>query len=137
MAETTGIDVEALIEENAAARAELMQAIDALPPERRAEVVHGDWAISDVVAHVATRKGEIKGWDERAWARRKARWRTSDEGCQASQKCRRRVEEIFGWMKTIGGLRKARFVARWKIQEHAYAAAATFNFIRLAKIEAG
>ena len=91
----------------------------------------------DVVPHVATRKGEIKGWDERAWARRKARWRASDEGYQASQKCRRRVEEIFGWLKTIGGMRKMRFVGRWKIQEYAYAAAATFNFMRLAKIEAG
>ena len=49
----------------------------------------------------------------------------------------RRVEEIFAWLKTIGGMRKARFVGRWKIQEYAYAAAATFNFMCLAKIEAG
>ena len=87
--------------------------------------------------HVATRKGKIKARDERAWARRRARWRASSEAYQASQRCRRRVEEIFGWLKTIGGMRKARFVGRWKIQEYAYAAAATFNFMRLAKIEAG
>lgn len=91
----------------------------------------------DVVPHVATRKGEIKGRDEGARARRRAKRRASDEGYQASQKSRRRVEEIFGWLKTIGGMRKLRVVGRWKIQEYAYAAAATFNFIRLAKIEAG
>ena len=87
--------------------------------------------------HVATRKGEIKARDEQAWARRKARWRERGEGYQASQRCRRRVEEIFGWLKTIGGMRKMRVVGRWKIQEYAYAAAATFNFIRMAKIESG
>ena len=90
----------------------------------------------DVRPHVATREGKIKGRDEGAWARRRARWREQSEGYRASQRSRRRVEEIFAWLKTIAGMRKARFVGRWKIQEYAYAAAATFNFIRLAKIEA-
>ena len=90
----------------------------------------------DVVPHVATRKGEIKARDEAGRARRKARRRERSKGYRASQRCRRRVEEIFGWLKTIGGLRRARFVGRWKIQEYAYAAAATLNFIRMARIEA-
>lgn len=90
----------------------------------------------DVVPHAATRNGTVKGTDAAALARRKAQWRATGEDYQASQRCRKRIEEIFGWLKTIGGMRKARFVGRWKIQEYAYAAAATLNFIRLAKIEA-
>lgn len=90
----------------------------------------------NICPHVATRRGKIKSGSAAADARRKARSRASGEGYRASQRCRRKIEEIFGWLKTIGGMRKARFVGRWKIQEYAYAAAATFNFIRLAKIEA-
>lgn len=33
---------------------------------------------------------------------------TRHEGYQVSQKIRKRVEEIFGWLKTVGGLRKTR-----------------------------
>jgi transposase len=91
----------------------------------------------DVRPHVATRTGEIKTRDEAARARRRARGREASEGYRASQRSRRRVEEIFGWLKTIGGMRKARWVGRWKIQDYAYVAAATFNMIRMAKIEAG
>ncbi len=40
-----------------------------------------------------------------------------------SIKKRKRVEEIFGWSKTIGGLRKARFVALAKVR-----AQTTFTF---------
>ena len=72
------IDIEAVIEENAQARAELMEAIDGLPAERRREVVHGDWTVSDLVAHItaaqngygealehvaAGRPARIEGWE--------------------------------------------------------------------------
>ena len=53
-----------------------------------------------------------------------------------SQRVRKRVEEIFGWLKEIGGMRKARFVGRWKIQLYGYAAAASCNFLRREKLSA-
>ena len=80
-------------------------------------------------------KPDAAVWDHSTFTKNRARWREQSEGYRASQRSRRRVEEIFGWLKTIAGMRKARCVGRWKIQEYAYAAA--FNFIRLAKIEAG
>jgi hypothetical protein len=34
---------------------------------------------------------------------------TSHEGYSLSQRKRKRIEEVFGWLKTIGCLRKVRF----------------------------
>ncbi|MYE46437.1 MAG: DinB family protein [Chloroflexi bacterium] len=47
--------LEAIIEGNAAARADLMDAIDALPAERRSEGWYGprQWSVQDVLAHLA------------------------------------------------------------------------------------
>lgn len=45
--------VEAVIDANRAARAELLAAVDALTAEQRREVWFGDWSLHEVVAHVA------------------------------------------------------------------------------------
>lgn len=52
-------------------------------------------------------------------------------GWLASQRVRRGIEKIFGWLKTVGGLRRTRFVERWKTKLYAQAAAATYNLMRL------
>jgi transposase len=67
-------------------------------------------------------------------ARFDAWMRKDDPGPTLSRKKRMRVEEIFGWLKTIAGLRKARFAGRWKIQWYAQACAATWNFLRLTRL---
>lgn len=41
-----------VIEANQAARAELMEAVDALAPERRRETWYGEWSIHDILAHL-------------------------------------------------------------------------------------
>jgi transposase len=41
---------------------------------------------------------------------------TRREGYAISQRKRKRIEKIFGWMKTVGGLRKSRFVGIVKTQ---------------------
>lgn len=51
-----------------------------------------------------------------------------------SQKKRKRVEEIFGWLKTYGGLRKTRFVGLARVQLHATVAACAYNLLRMAKL---
>lgn len=87
-----------------------------------------------VKPHVATKAGPIRSTDTAAQARLKARRRQRTLGYQLSQRCRKKIEEIFGWMKTIGGLRKTRFIGRWKTQLYAYAAAAIYNLMRLTRL---
>ena len=69
-------------------------------------------------------------------ARRRAYRRRRNVGYRISQCVRKRIEEIWGWLKTIAGLRKTRFVGRWKTQLYAYAAGAAWNFLRLANLKA-
>ena len=91
----------------------------------------------NVKPHVAIRNGAIKSHDQNARARRRARKRAQTKAYQMSQRSRRRIEEIFGWMKQIGGMTKARFVGRWKIQLQAWATGASYNLMRLAKQAGG
>ena len=55
-------------------------------------------------------------------------------GYAVSQWIRKRVEETFGWMKTIGGLRRTRYRGRQRVQMHAYLVAAAYNLLRIAKL---
>jgi transposase len=61
---------------------------------------------------------------------------TRHEGYAISQRKRKRMEEIFGWMKTVGGLRKSRFVGLAKTQLAAYIVGAAYNLLRMARLEA-
>jgi transposase len=53
-----------------------------------------------------------------------------------SQRIRKRVEEIFGWMKTVGGFRKTRFRGTQRTQLAAWWVGAAYNLIRMAKLVA-
>ena len=53
---------------------------------------------------------------------------------RASQRTRKRIEEIFGWLKTVGGLRKSRFVGLKRTGLYAYLAASAYNLLRIAKL---
>jgi transposase len=66
---------------------------------------------------------------QRMWKRMKTL------GYQISQKVRKKVEQIFGWLKQPGGLRKVRHVGRWKIQQVAYLWGAAYNLLRLANLQ--
>jgi DDE family transposase len=55
-------------------------------------------------------------------------------GYAVSQWLRKRIEESFGWMKTIGGLRKTRYRGRERVQMHAYLGAAAYNLLRIARL---
>jgi len=59
---------------------------------------------------------------------------TRHTGYAVSQRKRKRVEEIFGWLKTYGGLRKTRFVGRVRVELHALLAATAYNLLRMAKL---
>jgi IS5 family transposase len=60
---------------------------------------------------------------------------TRHHGYAVSQRKRKRIEEIFGWMKTVGGLRKSRFVGRAKTQLAAYMVGTAYNLLRMARLQ--
>jgi len=68
-------------------------------------------------------------------ARRRMLERMKTEAYRLSQKTRKKVEQVFGWLKQPGGLRKVRHVGRWKIQQVAYLWAAAYNLLRMANLE--
>ncbi len=59
---------------------------------------------------------------------------TSHPGYALSQRLRKRVEECFGWMKTVGGGRKLRYIGRAKNQLWATVTATAYNLVRLASL---
>lgn len=64
-------------------------------------------------------------------ARQRMKTRMGTEGYRLSQKCRKKVEECFGWLKTIAGLDRSGTVGRWKLQQMLEIGAAAFNLVRL------
>jgi transposase len=76
--------------------------------------------------HVAWNEyARVKGLDKRT---------TRHKGYACSQRVRKRIEEIFGWFKTVGGFRKTRFKGVRANQAVASVVAASYNLLRIAKI---
>ncbi len=59
---------------------------------------------------------------------------TRHAGYAISQRIRKRVEEIFGWMKTVGGFRRTRFVGLARTSLAGYLVAAAYNLVRVARL---
>ena len=60
---------------------------------------------------------------------------TCTKGYKVSQRKPKRVEEIFEWQKTVGGMRKTRFIGEARTQIAAYLSAAAYNLLRIAKLQ--
>jgi len=56
------------------------------------------------------------------------------EGYRVSQRLRKRVEEIFGWMKTIGGFRRTRYRGKERTRLASYLVGAAYNLLRMARL---
>jgi len=61
---------------------------------------------------------------------------TRHEGYKVSQRIRKRVEEIFGWIKSYGGLRRTRFHGVTRTQQTAHFVGAAYNLLRIANLTA-
>ena len=59
---------------------------------------------------------------------------TRHAGYAVSQRIRKRVEEIFGWAKTVGGFRRTRFKGIERTQLAAYFVGAAYNLVRTARL---
>jgi len=86
-----------------------------------------DWCRQNLVTpHVATvRNRQVPGLDGRT-LRTKA--------YRQSQHIRRGVERIFGWCKSVGGLRKTRYRGLARVTLHAQLVATAYNLLRIANL---
>ena len=55
-------------------------------------------------------------------------------GYSVSQHIRKRVEEVFGWMKTVGGFRRTRYQGLDRTGLAGYLVATAYNLVRMAKL---
>ena len=80
-----------------------------------------------VTPHVAqnTTKGRRSAIDGRT---------TGRPGYPISQRKRKCIEEIFGWMKTVGAFRKTRFRGLERVDFAAYLVATAYNLVRLVRL---
>jgi IS5 family transposase len=62
---------------------------------------------------------------------------TRHAGYSVSQRVRKRIEEAFGWIKTIAGQEKTKFRGRKRVGWAFTFAAAAYNLARLPKLMAG
>ncbi len=74
-----------------------------------------------ITPHVAQRK-DASAIDRRT---------TCHPGYALSQRARKRVEEIFGWLKTVGGLRKTRYRGVRRVGWMLTFATAVYNLVRI------
>lgn len=79
----------------------------------------------NVTPHVARRQWSIV--DKRT---------TRHTGYQVSQRIRKRIEEIFGWIKTVGGGHKLRYKGVARNQLWAELTTAAYNLLRIARLMA-
>jgi len=61
---------------------------------------------------------------------------TRHAGYRISMAVRKRIEEIFGWAKTIGGFRRTRFQGVARTQQAGYFVGAAYNLLRIANLAA-
>jgi transposase len=81
----------------------------------------------NVTPHVAQNISERRGSaiDERT---------TRHSGYNISQRIRKRVEEIFGWTKTVANFRRTRFKGRERTELASYFVGAAYNLLRMGRL---
>jgi len=67
-------------------------------------------------------------------ARRRMKRRMKTMAYRLSQRCRKKVEECFGWLKSVAGMDRSRVVGRWKLRQLLEVSAAAFNLVRLRRL---
>jgi transposase len=67
-------------------------------------------------------------------ARRRMKRRMRTRAYKLSQRCRKKVEECFGWLKSVARMGRSRVVGRWKLRQLLQVSAAAFNLVRLRRL---
>jgi hypothetical protein len=71
---------------------------------------------------------------DNAPARSPARRFVRSEGYKTSQVIRKRVEEIFGWGKSVAGLRRTKMKGRRRTWDGSYLIMAAYNLTRMTRL---
>jgi len=117
--------------------------IDRHRPRGRRITVAGDKGfdvadfVEDLRARQATPHIAVQDHATKTGKRRKTRidGRTTRHcGYDISQRIRKRIEEIFGWVKVQGGQHKTRFRGRRRVEASFVLALAAYNLVRLPKL---
>ena len=93
-----------------------------------------DLEAMEVKPHVVVKDGRIKARNDKGKARKRAQRRKGQVGYELSQRVRKRVEQVIGWIKTVGGMARARMVGRVRIGMDAMIAGAAYNLVRMTKL---
>ena len=80
---------------------------------------------ANATPHIAQRTDRTSAIDART---------TRHVGYELSQRARKRVEEIFGWLKTVGLMRKTRHRGRDRVNWMFVFATAVYNLVRIRKL---
>jgi transposase len=82
-----------------------------------------------VIPHVAEYEKESRAWPNCLTAEER-----EQPGFVLSQKKRKLVEKVFGWLKTVAALRQTKFRGRRRVDWMFRLAAAAYNLVRMAKL---
>jgi hypothetical protein len=121
-----------------AEREAALRMLDRLPRKKRRLTLGADrgYDTQDFVAELRKRRVTPHVTQNQSGRRSAIDGRTTNHGgYKLSQRIRKRVEEIFGWEKTIGGWRKLRYIGLARNQLWAVFSAAGYNLVRMAKIQ--
>lgn len=133
------VDMELTEATGYAERETAMALLDRLPRTARRRTVAGDKGFDsgDFVAGCRSR-GFTPHVAQNTSNRRSAiDGRTTRHlGHLVSQRIRKRIEEPFGWMKTVAGGRKLRYIGRRRNRAWFLMAGAVYNILRIAKLDA-
>jgi transposase len=121
-----------------AERESALRMLDRLPRRKRRLTLGGDkgYDTREFVAELRQRKVTPHVAQNQSGRRSAIDGRTTSHGgYKVSQRLRKRVEEIFGWVKTVGGGRKLRYVGLARNRLWAGITATGYNLVRMVKIE--
>jgi transposase len=133
------VDMELTEANGYAERDAVLEMLERLPPRKRRRTIAGDKAydtagfVADVrdlgfTPHIAPNTTRNRSTiDGRT---------TRHAGHGISQRIRKRIEEPFGWMKTIAGDRKLRYIGRQRNRAWFLMTGAIYNLIRIAALDA-
>jgi hypothetical protein len=105
----------------------------------------GTMCVSTVSWHPATECGRMLQRDvipgvlfDAGYGRRSAidGRTTNSDAYRVSQQRRKRIEEFFGWLKTVAGQRKTKYRGLWRVGWFYTFAAAAYNLVRMRTLQA-
>ena len=133
------VDIELSEATGYAERDTALEMLKRLPPTKRRRTVAGDKAYDtkgfvadlrelNVTPHLAPNTTRARSTIDRRTTRH--------EGHAASQRIRKRIEEPFGWIKTIAGGRKLRYIGKQRNRAWFLMTGAVYNILRITALDA-